>query len=333
MSEYKNIWVYIEVIGGKPKNVGLELLIPGKKMAETMGEKLVAVVIGNDIEGAVKSAVSYGADQVITVGGDSFADYSTDAYTYALDQLVGKYKPAAILFGATSNGRDLAPRLAARLKTGLAADCTKLEIDAGTGVIQWTRPTYSGRLLSVIECPEARPQMGTVRAGVFKRGEPDTGRSAEITKEDIAIPAETIRTTLVERLADSGEGEVKLEEADVIVSGGRGLGKPENFSLVKDLADVLGGVVGASRAAVDAGWISHAHQVGQTGKTVGPKLYIACGISGAIQHLAGMSGSDVIVAINRDPDAPIFEIADYGIVGDIKEVLPALTASIKKLKA
>jgi len=175
--------------------------------------------------------------------------------------------------------------------------------------------------------------MATLRPGVFKRGEPDMARTAEIVEEDIALPAETVRTTLVERITEGGEGDVKLEDAEIIVSGGRGLGKPENFSLVKDLADVLGGVVGASRAAVDAGWISHAHQVGQTGKTVGPKLYIACGISGAIQHLAGMSGSDVIVAINRDPDAPIFDIADYGVVGDIKEVLPAMTESIKKIKA
>ncbi|MCL1828300.1 MAG: electron transfer flavoprotein subunit alpha/FixB family protein [Oscillospiraceae bacterium] len=333
MGEYKNIWVFVETLDGKAKNVGLEILGPGKKMAESMGEELVAVLIGTNLDDAAKAAVSYGADRVISVEGNDFADWSAEGFTFALDKLAEKYKPCALLMGATSNGRELAPRLAARLKTGVAADCTGLEIDSSTGTIKWTRPVYSGRMLSEIECPESRPQIGTVRPGIFKRGEPDTARSAEITKESISVPAGVIRTTIVEKSAESAEGAVKLEEAEIIVSGGRGLGKPENFSIVKDLADVLGGVVGASRAAVDAGWIPHAHQVGQTGKTVGPKLYVACGISGAIQHLAGMSGSDVIVAVNRDPDAPIFDIADYGVVGDLKEVLPALTAEIKKLRA
>ena len=331
MSEYKNIWAYVEVFGGKAKNVGLEIIGPAKKMAETTGDKVVAVLVGSDLDDAIEAASSYGADQVITVGGGDYAEYTAEAYTFALEQLVEKYKPAAILFGATSNGKELAPRLAARLKTGAAADCTGLEIN--DGVIQWTRPVYSGRMLSVLECPEARPQIGTVRPGIFKRGEPDASLSAEIINEDIALPAGTVRTTLIEKINEAAEGAVKLEDAEVIVSGGRGLGKPENFALVKNLADLLGGVVGASRAAVDAGWIPHVHQVGQTGKTVGPKLYIACGISGAIQHLAGMSGSDVIIAINRDPDAPIFEIADYGIVGDLKEVLPAFTAAVKKIKS
>jgi electron transfer flavoprotein alpha subunit len=333
MSEYKNLWVLIEVLDGTAKSVGLELLGPGRKMTDAMGEKLVAVVIGNGLDSAVKAAVSYGADQVLVVEGSDYADYSTEAYTYAMEQLISKYKPATILVGATTKGRDMGPRLSCRLKTGLTADCTGLEIDTETGNVQWTRPAFGGNLMATIECPGSRPQIGTVRPGVFKRGTPDTARTAEIIKENIPVPAGTIRTTLVEKIMEAAEGAVKLEEADIIVSGGRGLGKPENFALVKALADVLGGVVGSSRAAVDAGWISHAHQVGQTGKTVGPKLYIACGISGAIQHLAGMSGSDTIIAINRDPDAPIFDVADYGIVGDLKEVLPALTEAIKKLKA
>lgn len=333
MSEYKNLWVFIEVLNGEAKSVGLELLGPGRKMADAIGEKLVAVVIGDGADKAVQAAVSYGADQVIVVEGSDYTEYSTEGYTYAMEQLVNKYKPLTLLIGATTKGRDMGPRLACRLKTGLTADCTGLDINAETGVVMWTRPAFGGNLMAMIECPDTRPQIGTVRPGVFKRGEPDTARTAEIIKEDIPVPDGTIRTTLVEKTAEAAEGAVKLEEADIIVSGGRGLGKPENFSMVKALADALGGVVGASRAAVDAGWISHAHQVGQTGKTVGPKIYVACGISGAIQHLAGMSGSDVIIAINRDPDAPIFDIADYGIVGDIKEVLPALTAAIKKLKA
>ncbi|SHI03778.1 electron transfer flavoprotein alpha subunit apoprotein [Sporobacter termitidis DSM 10068] len=333
MSEYKNLWVYIEVLNGSAKSVGLELLGPGRRMTDAVGEKLAAVVIGSGVDEAVKSAAAYGADQIIVAEGADYADYSSEAYEYAMAQLTHKYKPSTILIGATSQGRDMGPRLSCGLKTGLTADCTGLEIDTVTGNVQWTRPAFGGNLMATIECPNTRPQIGTVRPGVFKRGMPDAARTAEIIREDIPVPAGTVRTTLVEKIAEAAEAAVKLEEADIIVSGGRGLGKPENFALVKDLADVLGGVVGASRAAVDSGWISHAHQVGQTGKTVGPKLYIACGISGAIQHLAGMSGSDVIIAINRDPDAPIFDVADYGIVGDVKEVLPALTEAIKKYKA
>ncbi|SHH62313.1 electron transfer flavoprotein alpha subunit apoprotein [Sporobacter termitidis DSM 10068] len=330
MSDYKNIWVLIDIQNGQAKT--LELLTGGRKLADAVSEKLVAVVIGSGTDAAVKDAVANGADQILVVDGADYADYSTEGYTYALEQLAGKYKPAALLIGATISGRDLAPRLAARLKTGLAADCTDLEIDAGTGTIQWTRPAYGGNELAVIETPGARPQLGTVRPSAFKRGEPDTARTAEIIKEDIALPAGTIRTSIIERIAEVAEG-IKLEDAEVVVSGGRGVGSTENFALLKELADLMGGAVGASRAAVDAGWISHVAQVGQTGKTVSPKLYIACGISGAIQHLAGMSGSDVVIAINRDPDAPIFEVADYGIVGNIKDVLPALTEAIKKLKA
>ncbi|MCL2200476.1 MAG: electron transfer flavoprotein subunit alpha/FixB family protein [Oscillospiraceae bacterium] len=327
--DYKNVFVYVEVSGGKAKNVGLEIIGAGKKVAG--GDKTVAVLIGNDLDDACASAASFGADQIITIKGEAYAEYSLEGYTYALKELVEKYKPAAFLFGATSNGRELAPRLAARLKTGCAADCTGLDVE--NGVIKWTRPVYSGRYLSVVETPEARPQIGTIRPGIFKRGEPDTGRTVEIINEDIAVASDVIRTALIEKVAEAAEGAVKLEDAEIIVSGGRGLGSEENFSLLKELADLLGGVVGASRAAVDAGWIHHGHQVGQTGKTVGPKLYIACGISGAIQHLAGMTGSDVIIAINRDGDAPIFEIADYAVVGDLKAVVPALTEAIKKLRA
>jgi electron transfer flavoprotein alpha subunit len=332
MSDYKNIWALIEAVDGQAKSIGLEMVVGGRRLADAVNEKLVAVVIGSGTDAAVTAAVGYGADQVIVVDGADYAEYSTEGYTYALEQLVNKYKPATLLIGANINGRDLAPRLAARLKTGLAADCVGVEIDPATGVVQWTRPAYGGNNQAVIECPTARPQMGTVRASVFKRGEPDTARTAEIIKEDIALPAGTVRTTLVEKIAEVAEG-IKLEDAEVVVSGGRGVGSAENFALLKELADLLGGAVGASRAAVDAGWISHLAQVGQTGKTVSPKLYIACGISGAIQHLAGMSGSDCVIAINRDPDAPIFDVADYGIVGNIKDVLPALTAAIKKLKA
>ena len=234
------------------------------------------------------------------------------------------------MIGATNVGRDMGPRLSCRLKTGLTADCTAVDYDEETGNIAWTRPTFRGNLLAVIMCPAHRPQIGTVRPGVFKKGERKPENQPEIIREAISVKPERIRTRLVEVLKEAGAGSVNLENAEIIVSGGRGIGGPKRFELLQELADLLGGEVGASRAAVDSDWIGHVHQVGQTGKTVGPKLYIACGISGAIQHVAGMSGSDTIVAINKDPDAPIFNIADYGIVGDLYTVIPALIREIKE---
>lgn len=329
----KDLWVFIETEGGKAKNVGLELLGPGRMLANKQGGKLWGVVIGTNVDEAVKSATAYGADTVLVVDGPEYAHYTTDAYTKAFYFLVEKYCPTTILIGASNTGRDLGPRLSCRLKTGLTADCTSLDIDEESGNVAWTRPAFGGNLMATILCPDCRPQIGTVRPGVFKKGEADTARSAEVIKEAFSVPASEIRTTLLEVIKEEGGELVDLENAEIIVSGGRGVGGPEGFQPVRELAAVLGATVGSSRAAVDAGWIPHAHQVGQTGKTVGPKLYVACGISGAIQHLAGMSGSDVIVAINKDPDAPIFEIADYGVVGNLFEVLPVLTAEIKKLKA
>jgi electron transfer flavoprotein alpha subunit len=334
MSEFtnKNIWVFIETDEGKAKSVGLELLNPGRMLADKSGEELVAVVLGKDNTEAIAQVQQYGADKIISVEGAEYEKYSFDAYTYAMTELVGKYAPSAILIGATNNGRDFGPRLSCRLGTGLTADCTSLDYDAESGNVAWTRPAFGGNLMAVIMCPNTRPQIGTVRPGVFKKS-PVEGKEAEVIKEAISVPADKIRTKLIESIREAATGIVNLEDAEIIVSGGRGMGGPENFKLIEDLAGVLGGAVGASRAAVDAGWIGHAHQVGQTGKTVGPKLYIACGISGAIQHLAGMSGSDCIVAINKDPEAPIFKAADYGIVGNLFEVLPVLTEEIKKLKA
>ncbi len=334
MSEFtsKNIWVFIETDEGKAKSVGLELLNPGRMLADKSGEKLIAVVLGRDNTEAVSQVQQYGADQIISVEGAEYEKYSFDAYTYAMTELVQKYNPSAILIGATNNGRDFGPRLSCRLHTGLTADCTSLDYDEESGNVAWTRPAFGGNLMAVIMCPNTRPQIGTVRPGVFKKL-PVEGKAAEVIWETVEVPADKIRTRLVESVRETAAGILNLEDAEIIVSGGRGMGGPENFSLLEDLAGVLGGAVGASRAAVDAGWIGHAHQVGQTGKTVGPKLYIACGISGAIQHLAGMSGSDCIVAINKDPEAPIFKAADYGIVGNVFEVLPVLTEEIKKLKA
>lgn len=330
--ESKNLWVVVETEEGAAKNVGYELLSVGRTLADKLGQQLVALVMGKEVQGVAQTCIAYGADQVLLVEGDEYATYNTDAATYAVVTLIEKYHPSIVLYGATNNGRDLAPRVACRLETGLTADCTELDIDEETGLLVSTRPTFGGNLMATILCPDHRPQMSTVRPGVFKKGTPDEGRTGEIVAEDVHIDPAQIRVSLVERVKEVAEA-VNLEEAEIIVSGGRGLKEEKGFDLIRELAGVLGATVGASRAAVDAGWISHVHQVGQTGKTVAPKLYIAVGISGAIQHLAGMSGSDTVVAINKDPDAPIFDVADYAVVGDLYEVVPALIEAIRAKKA
>lgn len=328
-----DLWVFIETTPqGKALNVGLELLTPGRMIAQKQEGKLVAVVIGHKAQDAVSAASKLGADQVLYVDGEEYTNYTTDAYAKALTSLIQKYGPTSMLIGATSNGRDLAPRVACRLGTGLTADCTGLDIDEKTGNVAWTRPAFGGNLMATILCPDTRPQIGTVRPGVFKQSEAGEEK-AEVIREDIRVTPEEIRTRVVEVIHEPGAEVVDLEGAEIIVSGGRGVGGPDGFTRLRELTDSLGFTLAASRAAVDAGWIPHAHQVGQTGKTVGPKLYIACGISGAIQHVAGMSSSDTIVAINKDPKAPIFDIADYGIVGDLFEVLPVLLQEIKKARS
>lgn len=330
----KDLWVFIETKeDGSARNVGIELLNPGRRLANGQGGRLVAVVIGHHVDEAVKAAAEHDADQIIVVDGPEYEFFTTDAYADAMYHLVEKYGPTTLMIGATPNGRDFGPRLSCRLKTGLTADCTSLDIDEESGNVAWTRPAFGGNLMATILCANTRPQIGTVRPGVFKKSAPVTAH-AEIVKEDYHVPAEAIRTELIRVIQSAAQEIVDLEGAEIIVSGGRGVGGPEGFEThIKPLADALGATIGASRAAVDSGWISHAHQVGQTGKTVAPKLYIACGISGAIQHQAGMSGADCIVAINKDPDAPIFDIANYGIVGNLFEVLPLLTAEVKKLRS
>jgi electron transfer flavoprotein alpha subunit len=332
-SIYKNIWVIVEVEDGKAKNVGMELLNPGKRLATERGEQLIAIVLGKNVSEIAEQAVAHGADEAIIVEGEEYNHYNTDAYTNALYELVNKYMPKTILIGATNNGRDMGPRLSCRLQTGLVADCTALDLDIDTGNVAWTRPAFGGNLMATILCPDTKPEIGTVRPGVFKKLPVDLSKNGKIVKENISISADKIRTKFLREIKEASGEIVNLEGAEFIVTGGRGLGDAENFSYIKALADVLGGTVGASRAAVDAGWISHIHQVGQTGKTVQPKIYIACGISGAIQHIAGMSQSDTIIAINKDEDAPIFGVADYGIVGDLFEVLPILIEEIRKLKS
>jgi electron transfer flavoprotein alpha subunit len=330
-NDYKHVWVYMEQVKGQAKSVGFELLGEGRKLADATGQDLAAVIIGDNVSHLAQEAFASGADKVYLVEGPEYEHYSTDAYATAFTDLISTYKPSVILLGATIDGRDLGPRVSARVGTGLTADCTNLGIDEETGLVAWTRPALGGNILATILCPEHRPQMGTVRPKVFKRPEMDRTRTGEIVRVASKVKASDIRTKLVE-VINMCTASCNIEEAEIIVAGGRGMCKPDNFSLISELADVLGGAVGASRAAVDAGWQSALNQVGQTGKTVGPKIYFACGISGAIQHIAGMSSSDIVIAINKDADAPIFKMADYGIVGDAMEILPIMISEFKKLK-
>lgn len=333
MFDNKNIWVLIEVDEeGQARNVGLELLNPAKEMADQINEEVVALVIGSPTAKAVEEVKKHGAAKVINVSGDVYKEYNTEVYANAICKLVEEYEPNVLLIGATNQGRDLGPRVSARLRTGLTADCTQLDIDVEKREVIWTRPAFGGNLMANIVCPDTRPQIGTVRPGVFKKVDFEADKEIEVIDKTIDFSEDKIRTRVLEYIESSNEGLIDLEGADIIVSGGRGLKEPENFKLIEDLAHALGATVGSSRAAVDAGWITHQHQVGQSGKTVGPKVYIAIGISGAIQHIAGMSSSDTIIAINNNPDAPIFDVADYGIVGDLFEIVPQLTEAIKAKK-
>ncbi|MGI6498214.1 MAG: electron transfer flavoprotein subunit alpha/FixB family protein [Oscillospiraceae bacterium] len=326
------VWVYVECDEKSvPKKIGLELLAGGRALAKGLGQSLSAVLIGSELQKAAEECVAYGADEIILVDGPQYAAYETEPYTDALCALAKKHRPDVILMGATNNGRDFGPRVALALGAGFVASCTALAVSE-EGKVLWTRLGFGGNLKTTV-VQTSLPQMGSVRPGVFQKGTADAGRKAPVLDESVIVPPDVPRKAkLLETVKEAAGELLKVEDADIIVSGGRGLGKEENFSYIRDLADALGAAVGASRAAVDAGWIPHAHQVGQTGKVVGPRLYIACGISGAVQHQAGMSGSNVIVAINKDETAPIFDIADYGIVGDLFQVLPALTAEVRKLK-
>jgi electron transfer flavoprotein alpha subunit len=329
-TQYKGVWVLAETHDGKLADVTLELVSEGRKLADELGEDVSLVLAGHNVEGLAQLAAQYGADKVYLVEHEVLESYRTDPFTSVICGLINKYKPEIVLIGATTMGRDLASRIAARIGAGLTADCTGLAIDPETRLLQQTRPAFGGNVMATIQCRNARPQMSTVRPRVMKKGEPDASRTAEIIRETVMLNEKAIATKILEVIKEEGRDELDVQEAEIIVSGGRGLRKPENFTLIRELAEVLGGAVGASRATVDAGWIPAYHQVGQTGKTVQPKLYIACGISGAVQHLAGMGSADCIVAINSDPDAPIFGVAHYGIVGDLFDVVPALTKALKK---
>ena len=330
LSDHKGVWIFAEQRDGELMNVALELLGVGRRLADDLDVPLSAVLLGSEISGMSQQLIHCGADRVYFIDHPLLKQYQTDIYRKSLVSLIERYLPEIVLFGASTMGRDLASRIAARLETGLTADCTELTIDPETRILHQTRPAFGGNLMATIIIPNHRPQMATVRPNVMERLEPQTSRTGTIIEvKDVALQAEDICTRILEMVHDDTSA-VNLQEADIIVSGGRGLGKPENFSVIRELAEAIGGAVGASRATVDAGWIPSYHQVGQTGKTVHPKLYIACGISGAIQHLIGMQTSDIIIAINRDPDAPIFDVATYGIVADLFDVVPVLTKTFRE---
>ena len=330
-SEYRDIFVLIETENGQPKEVGFELLNAARPIADKKGCRLNAVVIGNRVEDAARDAISYGADSAYLIEGAEFETYATDAFARALIEFVQTYRPETLMIGATANGRDMAPRVSCHLKTGLTADCTGISVDEATGLIAWTRPTFGGNLMATILCPDSRPQMGTVRPGVFRKGAYDPARTGEIVRTSITVPASEIRTRVIERVRNAVES-ARLEDAEIIVAGGRGVGSKENFSLICQLADALGASVGCSRPVAEMGWLTSDRQIGQSGKTVSPRVYFAIGISGAIQHVAGIGGADTVIAVNSDPEAPIFAAANYGIVGNLNEVVPQLIHEFKKAR-
>ncbi|MCX5909089.1 MAG: electron transfer flavoprotein subunit alpha/FixB family protein [Deltaproteobacteria bacterium] len=324
----KGIWVFAEVKEGNIRKITFELLSQGRKMAQKLGEELVAVILGSGVEGLTGRLAEY-ADKVFWVDDPALAQYTTDAYATVLNNILKEQQPSIFLCGATVIGKDLSPRLATRLQTGLATDCTAISV-GGDGVMVAKRPVYAGKAYIEVTCPVSRPQMASVRPNVLEMVAPDASPRGSIHKVEAKIDASSLRTAVLEIIKAAG-AKVDLTEAAIIVSGGRGMKGPENFKVLEELAEVLHATVGASRAAVDSGWRDHGDQVGQTGKVVTPNLYIACGISGAIQHLAGMGSSKVIVAINKDPEAPIFQKADYGIAEDLFKVVPILTQEFKKL--
>ena len=347
--EYKNVWVFAEQRHGKLMNVALELVGEGRKLSREISDdtKVCAVLAGKDIEYLADELYAYGADCVYLLDHELLSQYTTDGYAKAITDAINEYKPEIVLFGATHIGRDLAPRIAARLNTGLTADCTRLDInvanymdyleknttaslngldrnDQSKGLKQ-TRPAFGGNLMATIVTPRTRPQMATVRPGVMAKGEKHEGARGQLIRADVKLTPKDINVEVLE-VVKAAKEMVSLTDAKIICSGGRGLGGPEGFELIRALAEKTGGVVGASRAAVDAGWIDQSHQVGQTGTTVKPEIYFACGISGAIQHQAGMSGSKIIIAINKDPECPMMKLADYAVEGDLKKVIPEIIA-------
>ena len=316
-SDYKNVYVFAEQRGGVVQSVALELIGKARDLADALGEKVVAILAGYNVEPLIQTLFEYGADEVVT-----------EEYAQAVSQIIDAVRPNIVLFGATTIGRDLAPRLSARLATGLTADCTKLEISEDKQLMM-TRPAFGGNLMATIMCTEHRPQMSTVRPGVMPKRDPEPGRTGSIVRFETKFDHSKIKVRLIEEIKEE-KNKVDISEAKILVSGGRGVGCKEGFAKLEELAGVLGAQVSASRAMVDAGIMPHDRQVGQTGKTVRPDLYLALGISGAIQHLAGMEESDYIVAVNKDKFAPIFSVSDIGIVGDVNKIVPLLTERLRK---
>ncbi|MGB9715529.1 MAG: FAD-binding protein [Thermodesulfovibrionales bacterium] len=329
ITDYKGVWVFAEQREGKIASVSFELLGIGRKLADDLSVELSAVLFGGS-EKEAGELIKWGADKVYFCGDPIFEKFNDEPYAKLLSSIIETYKPEVVIAGATPIGRSFIPRVAARIGTGLTADCTSLLIDKETRNLLQVRPAFGGNIMATILCPNHRPQMATVRPRMMKRGEYKEDRKGEI----IHLKADGIisKTRVIDTIKEVSDTAVNLQDADIIVSGGRGLGNAKGFALLKELAELLGGTIGASRAAVDEGWISYRHQIGQTGKTVCPKIYIACGISGAIQHLVGMQSSDIIIAINKNPEAPIFNIANFGIVGDLYEVIPMLIKKIKEAK-
>lgn len=329
LNDYRGVFVFVEQRENEIQNVSLELIGKATQLAGELDTTVTAVLLGHDHKNHGELLVSYGADKVILVDDKKLEVFRTEPYTQALTKIINDKRPEIVLFGATSIGRDLAPRVSARLATGLTADCTSLEIGEERALLM-TRPAFGGNIMATIVSPNHRPQMSTVRPGVMAKLERDESRTGQIEKYNMEFEENNCYVEVLSFVKEKKET-VDIQDADILISGGRGMGSKENLYLLHNLADAIGGTVSSSRAAVDAGWMDHDLQVGQTGKTVRPNLYFACGISGAIQHLAGMEESELIIAVNKDADAPIFEVADLGIVGDVNKVLPLVTEQIKKI--
>lgn len=330
LADYNGVCVFAEQREGVMQKVSLEILGEGRKLADKLGTKLIALVLGHEIQGMGKILGEHGADEVLVVDNPLLKDYTTDGYTTAICEVLNDIKPGIFFIGATFIGRDLGPRVAARLSTGLTADCTSLDVDAENGDLLATRPAFGGNLMATIACPDHRPQMATIRPGVFSKL-PANNNGYTVSTIQVNLKDSDIRTKIV-KVVKENKNIKDISEARVLVAGGRGVGSKENFDMLKALADEFGGSIAASRAAIEKGWVDKDYQVGQTGKTVRPNIYIACGISGAIQHVAGMQDSDLIIAINKDETAPIMKVADYAIVGEVSKVVPELISQLKNIK-
>ena len=343
LEAYKGVFVFAQQVDNVISNIAYELIGKGKELAKDLGVEVTAVLVGSDVKGLADQLAEYGADKVIVVDDPELKEYRTEPYTHAIASVIKEFKPEIFLIGATAIGRDLGPRVCARIHTGLTADCTKLDIgdfpmnpvpgrETKHNQLLMTRPAFGGNTIATIACPDFRPQMATVRPGVMQKAPKEAGKKAVVTEFNPGFTKNNKYVDILE-VVKAVSNTVDIMDAKILVSGGRGVGSPENFKILDDLAEAIGGTVSCSRAVVDAGWKPKDLQVGQTGKTVRPNVYFAIGISGAIQHLAGMEESDIIVAINKDESAPIFDVADYGVVGDLNKVVPMLTEKIKEAKA